>query len=269
LTFAQERTIMPARTGAVLLLSRSSWRPGWRENFQHGEVVPKAEKQQDKNMNSKKLTHIIALVLFATLALPLQLAAQAQERAAGMETQVSPVSDITRPPFFWVSATPFTPSPVNPGGSSTSSATAGYGTNGVGTATLTCSVQPSPPLAPTCSISPTSVAFGAPATLTVRTFGPSSRLLSRPGSALFYALWLPLIGLVATGVGLGSHQKGQKRKRKTAALAYALLAGLSFQLACGGHGSSGTPSGTYTISVIGTAFIPVNDAVTSATLTVQ
>jgi hypothetical protein len=94
-------------------------------------------------------------------------------------------------------------------------------------------------------------------------------LLSHPTSELLYALWLPLIGLVATGVGLGSHQNGQKGKRKTAALACALLAGLSFQLACGGHGSSGTPSGTYTITVNGTACIPVNDAVTSATLTVQ
>jgi hypothetical protein len=33
-------------------------------------------------MNSKKWTHIIALALFATLELPLQLAAQAQEGAA-------------------------------------------------------------------------------------------------------------------------------------------------------------------------------------------
>ena len=88
-----------------------------------------------------------------------------------------------------------------------------------------------------------------------------------PTSELLYALWLPLIGLVATGVGLGSHQNGQKGKRKTAARACALLAGLSFQLACGG--SNGTPSGSYTITVNGTAFIPVNYAVTSATLTVQ
>jgi hypothetical protein len=220
-------------------------------------------------MNSQKWTHIIALAFFAALALPLPLATRAQEEPAGIETQVSPVPDFTRPSVFWVSATPFTPSPINPGGSSTSSVMAGYGTNGVGTAALTCSVQPSPPLAPTCSISPTSVAFGTPATLTVRTFGPSGRLRSRPGSTLFYALWLPLIGLVATGVGLGSRQNGQKGKRKTVALACVLLAGLTFQPACGGNGSSGTPSGTYTITVNGTAFIPVNDAVTSATLTVQ
>jgi hypothetical protein len=232
-------------------------------------VEKSSSSQQEKNMNSKKWTHIIALALFAALALPLQLAAQGQEGAAGIETQVSPVPDYTRRSVFWVSATPFTPSPVNPGGSSTSSVTAGYGMNGVGTAALTCSVQPSPPLAPTCSISPASVTFGTPATLTVSTFGPSGRLLSRPGSTLFYALWLPLIGLVATGVGLGSHQNGQKGKRKRVALASVLLTGLSFQLACGGHGSSVTPSGTYTITVNGTAFIPVNDAVTSATLTVQ
>jgi hypothetical protein len=145
--------------------------------------------------------------------------------------------------------------------------TAYIGTIPVTTAALSCSVQPSPPLGATCSINPTSA---APATLTVSTFGPSGSLLSRPGSGLLYALWLQLIGMVATGVGLGSNQNGQKGKLKTVVLACALLVGLTFQTACGGGShSSGTPAGTYTVTVTATAFIPVNTTSLPVVLTVK
>ena len=188
---------------------------------------------------------------------------------------VAPVSDVSRPPQFWVSATPLTPSPLNPGGSSTSSVTAGIGTSGAGagtvTVTLGCSVQPSPPLAPVCSISPASYTFaGTPSTLTVSTFGPSGRLLSHPGSGVLYALWLPIIGLVGTGIGLGSNPNGRKRKLKAALLACALFPGLAFPLACGGgKSSSGTPPGTYEVTVTATGFIPVASTASLAPFTVQ
>jgi uncharacterized membrane protein len=190
--------------------------------------------------------------------------------AAVLTPQISPVPDFTRPPpQFWVAATPLTPSPVSPGGSATSTVTAGLGT-GVATVTLSCSVQPSPALAPTCSISPASYTFGGtPSTLTVSTFGPSGRLLSHPGSGVLYALSLPLIGLVGTGVGLGSNSDGQKRKLKAAALACALFAGLPFQLACGGKSSSGTPAGTYEVTVTATGFIPVASTSSLTMFTVQ
>jgi hypothetical protein len=136
--------------------------------------------------------------------------------------------------------------------------TAGLGT-GVATVTLSCSVQPSPALAPTCSISPASYTFGGTAsTLTVSTFGPSGRLLSHPGSGALYALWLPLFGLVGTGLGLGANPDGRKRKLKSLLLACALFLGLAFQLACGGgKSSSGTPAGAYEVTVTATGFIPV------------
>jgi probable HAF family extracellular repeat protein len=184
-------------------------------------------------------------------------------------TQVSPVSDVTRPPVFYVTASPLTPSSVNRGGSSTSVVTAYLTGGGAGTATLSCSVQPSPSLAPTCSISPTSVALGTPATLTVSTFGPSGRLRSHPGSGPLYALWLPLIGLVATGAGMGSRKNRQTGKVKTVALTCALLAGLTVQVACGGGGTSGTVAGSYTITVTATAFVPVNTSVTTLALQVN
>ncbi|HKH98383.1 MAG TPA: DUF3466 family protein [Candidatus Sulfotelmatobacter sp.] len=189
--------------------------------------------------------------------------------AAVFTSPDSPAPDVTRPPQFWVAATPLTPNPLNPGGSATSSVTAGLG-NGVATVTLSCSVQPTPPLAPTCSISPASYTFGGtPSTLTVSTVGPSGRLLSHCGSGVLYALWLPLIGLVGTGVGLSSNPNGQKRKLKAALLACALLPGLAFQLGCGGKGSSGTPAATYSVTVTATGFIPVASTSTLVMLTVQ
>jgi len=194
--------------------------------------------------------------------------------AAGIVPQVPPVPDFTRPPVFLVSFTSqFTPGSVSPGGSSTITVWAGFsgGSSSNGTAALSCSVQPSPPLAPTCSINPASLSFPGTATLTVSTFGPSGRLLSRPGSGLLYALWLPLIGLVATGSGLGTRRNEQKRRLKVAALACALFAGLTLQVACGGSGSSGTPAGTYTINVNATAvgWVTPTSASNLTTLTVQ
>jgi probable HAF family extracellular repeat protein len=197
----------------------------------------------------------------------------AERGTAAIAAQVSPVPERTPPPpVFFVSVTPFTPSSVNPGGSSTSAVTAGLtgGGGGASTAALTCSVQPSPPLAPTCSISPASLSFpGTPATLTVSTVGPSGALLSRRDPKLLYALWLPLIGLVATGAGLRSNPSGHKGKLKKVALGCALFAGLTFLLACGGGNGQRTPPGTYTIGVTATAFIPVNTAFDSKPLTVQ
>lgn len=189
--------------------------------------------------------------------------------AAALTSPDSPGRDVTRPPQFWVAATPLTPSPVNPGGSATSSVTSGLG-NGVATVTLSCSVQPSPALAPTCSISPASYTFGGtPSTLTVSTFGPSGRLLTGPGSGMLYALWLPIFGWVGTGIGLSSNPNGRRTKLKAALLTCALFSGLAFQSACGGKGSSGTPAGMYSVTVTATGFIPVASTSSLTTLTVQ
>jgi uncharacterized repeat protein (TIGR03803 family) len=158
---------------------------------------------------------------------------------------------------FSLSASAFTPSTVSPGASSTSTVNV---TTTVccfsGSVALSCAVQPTPALAPTCSISPNSTTPGTPATLTVRTTGPTAGALpSSSGSGLFYAIGLPLIGLVATGVRLGSVQKGKVTGMVPVCM---LFAGLAFLVACGGSnstnggGSSGTPAGTYTITVTGT-----------------
>lgn len=93
-------------------------------------------------------------------------------------------------------------------------------------------------------------------------------MLSGPGSGLIYALSLPLIGLIATGVGLGSHKRGNKGKMNTPILLGALLVLGSYQIACGGTAAR-TPAGTYTITVNGTAFVPANSASALNTITVQ
>jgi uncharacterized repeat protein (TIGR03803 family) len=160
---------------------------------------------------------------------------------------------------YTVSATALTPAAVSAGGSATSTINVAADANGFfSSVALTCAVTPTPALAPTCSISPGSVMPETPATLTVSTTAPTAAVMSSSrGSGLFYALCLPLIGLVATGVGFGSKQRSGKGKLTAAALTCMLFAGMILQVACGGGsnpsgGSSGTPTGNYTITVTGT-----------------
>jgi hypothetical protein len=160
---------------------------------------------------------------------------------------------------FSLSAAALTPGSVNPGAAPSTStvnvvpAAAGF----FSAVALTCSVTPSPTLAPTCSISPSSTAPGTPATLSVSTTGPTVAVApSSSDAGLWFALFLPLIGLVAVRFDLGSDQRRKNGELAGLALACVLVAGMVFQVACGGSsssgGSRGTPAGTYTITITGT-----------------
>lgn len=157
---------------------------------------------------------------------------------------------------FSLSASTLTPATVSAGASATSTINVTAPAGFTGSVAFTCSVSPTPALAPTCSVSPASVTSGTPATLTVKTTAPTAAAMSsRAASRMFYALFLPLIGLV--GVGLGSDRKRRKERLTAATFACVLFASLVLQAACGGSNNTvttkpGTPPGKYTITVTGT-----------------
>jgi hypothetical protein len=108
-----------------------------------------------------------------------------------------------------------------------------------------------------CSFSPPSVTGQTNTNLTITTIAPTRSAALQPWntSAPFYAILLPLFGLVVTRL---SHRRGAKTKTRIAASATLLT--LLFLAACGGGGSSstppppltlhgGTPAGNYTITV--------------------
>jgi subtilase family serine protease len=175
---------------------------------------------------------------------------------------------------FSVSTSTLSPETVSPGQSATSNldVTAVGGFNN--SVSLTCSVSPSPQLAPQCSVTPSSVIPGTPATLTVTTTAPTMALSTPLGrSCVFYAFSLLLFGVTSIKIKFGS---ARARDRKLLVLLFAalLITGLVFQAACGGGsgggsqgGSIGTPAGNYTITVAGTSGSLHNTA--SVSLTVQ
>ncbi len=153
-----------------------------------------------------------------------------------------------------------------PGVSATSTITVGS-VNGFNSAvTLSCAVAPVATSGPTCAFSNPGNSVTPPAngtvtaTLTVSTTAASA-MLERPSSGrsshMLYALVLPVFGITLLGAGMGS--SGGRRKKLFGFLMLGmLLTGLIVMPACssssgggGGGGSTGTPAGTYTITVTG------------------
>ena len=179
--------------------------------------------------------------------------------AGGTDAFAVKYTQATAAPSFGLSATALSPATVSPGGSATSTVSVtppnGFG----GTVTLTCSVSPTVTLGPTCGGATATTA--APATLTVRTTAATA-LLRDPknnrSSGWLYAMLLPIAGMALLGFGLGS--AGSQRKKLLGSLLIGLLlSGLMLMPACGGgsssknNGNPGTPAGTYTITISGTA----------------
>jgi Beta-propeller repeat/Divergent InlB B-repeat domain len=162
---------------------------------------------------------------------------------------------------FDITATALSPSSIQPGSSATSTATiTGSGGFNTGSVTLACSITPVVSPAPTCKFGAIS---GGKSTLTVSTTGPSSSLTPSPfqRSRLFYAMFLPIGGIAFLGAGFAG--KSRKKKLLGFVLVCLVVSGLIFLAACGsgssqgggggGGGNAGTPAGTYTVSVTGTA----------------
>jgi uncharacterized repeat protein (TIGR03803 family) len=176
---------------------------------------------------------------------------------------------------FSLSASALTPSTVSPGGSATSTISVTFESGFSGPVSLTCSVHPQPVNAPQCSV-PGSIAPGTPATLTVTTVGPNADAAPfRSVRGPFFALWLPLLGLVATRVHFAPEQAKRKARISAVLLACVLVAGLFLAVACGGGrvsgvgGGGGTPAGQYTIIITGTSSASPLGNSTTTMLTVR
>jgi hypothetical protein len=182
---------------------------------------------------------------------------------------------VATPDFSVSSPSSLTPSTISPGQSATATVTLGS-MNGFGsTVTFSCSVSPTPALAPTCSFNPQQVQMKSgghgTSTLTINTTASTAALWSpslRRDLLPMYAALVPVFGIVLVGFGRG----GRRKKLAGAIICTALLGSVAFQVACGGgSGSStapsGTPAGSYTVSV--TASSGATQHTASLTLTVQ
>ncbi|MGA7929148.1 MAG: SBBP repeat-containing protein [Candidatus Sulfotelmatobacter sp.] len=161
---------------------------------------------------------------------------------------------------FTLSATALSPATVSPVGSATSTVTVTSNNGFSGSVTLTCAISPAVAHAPTCGAA--SASTGTPGTLTVSTTAATAlrrRPANRPSSGLFYAMFLPIGGMALLGFG----SSGSRRKKLFGFLLLGLLlSSLLLMPGCGGGsgssgggggGNGGTPAGSYTITVSGTA----------------
>jgi uncharacterized repeat protein (TIGR03803 family) len=181
------------------------------------------------------------------------------------------VFKLTTPADFAVPAFTLTPASVSPGSPASVTLNLAVISGFTDTVTFACSVSPKPARAPQCSVSPASAAPGTPVTVKVTTTGPSARMRPHSGTALSFAVWLPLLGVVGIGSRFGSRQ----RVIKALLLGCMLFVGVGLQLACGGSsrggvgGSSGTPAGAYTVTVTGTSSAATGTLARSASTTLQ
>jgi subtilase family serine protease len=192
---------------------------------------------------------------------------------SGSLTQTATLNlTVTSPSSFAVTAGTPNPATVSPGSSSQASVTVTPANGFTGNVTLSCSIAPvvSGSNAPTCSFgstSPVSITNSSPvnATLTFTTVGSSATKLNL--HITFYALFLPMPGLMLIGLGFGrrgfgSHgslKRGSRKSRMLSLLAlWIVTAGLIVVPACGGSGNksggggggnTGTPAGAYTITI--------------------
>jgi Bacterial Ig-like domain (group 3)/FG-GAP-like repeat len=175
---------------------------------------------------------------------------------------------------FSLSSSVLSPASVAPGGSgqSTITITPAGGLN-PSTVNLSCSVSPVVSPAVTCLSGTISVTGGTgTATLTVSTTGPHAALAppAERGSSKLIALALLIPGLFFCGTGLNSPKR---RKLLAIGFVFLMLTGCVFETACTGVSSpskatAGTPAGTYTVTVTGSATgMPHQTA--SVALTVQ
>jgi|HubBroStandDraft_5_1064220.scaffolds.fasta_scaffold34838_2 hypothetical protein len=169
-----------------------------------------------------------------------------------------------KPPTYTINGGAASPASISAGSTSTATVTVSPQPGYVGTIQLSCSISPlivtsSSATAPTCSLNPTSVTVtsGEPAppttTLTFTSAAPagSGGAMMQRSSKMFYAFWLPGLGLV----GISLRSRGARRRRLAGWMLLGLLLAVLLTLpACVSMthlGNVGTPPGQYTITVTG------------------
>ncbi len=126
-----------------------------------------------------------------------------------------------------------------------------------------------------CNFSTTSVNAGGPAaTLTISTTPRTAAALApvrHRNPAPLYTLWMPLPAIALMGLGL----RRRSRKRAAALMLLLLLGMMLLLVSCGGGSmgvtpqpQNGTPAGTFTVTVLGTANGSLQHT-TTVTFTVQ
>jgi hypothetical protein len=168
-------------------------------------------------------------------------------------------------PDFSLSAGTLAPSSIAPGKSAQSTITISpVGGLDPTTVVLKCSVAPAATPAATCSLGSITVANTVgTAMLTFTAAGPQTALATPAGdhgSGMRLALGLMIPAMLLGGAGLN---KPGRRKLLGFCLVFLVLSGCLLQVACGASGggnntppptgNSGTPAGTYTVTVTGTA----------------
>ena len=140
--------------------------------------------------------------------------------------------------------------------------------------TFSCSVSPSPSLAPVCS-PPPPLSVGSAQSNVSLTLSTTAAVASLHQSGTFYALWLPLPGIGFIFAGIISGKTRQKKRAMNAAIGSLLLL-LLLLGGCGGGGSStggppppqpGTPAGAYQVTLTASSGTVSQQQV--VTLTVQ
>jgi FG-GAP-like repeat/FG-GAP repeat len=164
---------------------------------------------------------------------------------------------------FSISASPVSPATVSPGGTATSTISLKLLNLFNNPVTLTYAVQPAQS-APECSLSPNPATFDARGNATVTmTINTAVTVVSRNNPQPFSFGWLPLVGLVLIGAGVGSNRRS-RTKLAAHALGAVLLGGMMFQAACGSGGNRIVqPPKTYTITVTGVSGSTQHSATTT------
>jgi hypothetical protein len=112
----------------------------------------------------------------------------------------SGIRQVVIPPDFSVAAPGLTPASVIAGQSASSTVTVASVGDFSASVSLSCSVSPTPPLAPSCSLNPDSVQvsndYSMTSKLTIATTGATAAPSQpdRPSMRWIFALWLPVSG---------------------------------------------------------------------------